>query len=438
MLTRAFQALIAVALFVAPPAVSAATPAAPAIDDPFVVHEWGTFTTVQGADGEQIWWRPPDSVDLPDFVHRAALGGDDRPVTFNPKDLSALARMETPVIYFYSERERVADVHVLFRGGNLTEWYPQPTRVAAQVKQSPQYTMPARDTRQFTIEWNGVKILARDTREMALDKLIRSKSSDGDHYYIARETDANFLRVAAPQARSRVEYERDLFYRGLGYFQAPLAVGMDADEQQVSLNARETERIEAAFLVAVRKGMMRYQKIEGAVANAASVVDPNTQPFGALEDVRKVAMSDMARALVNAGLYEKEARAMVNTWQDQWFAEEGTRVLYLLPRAWTDRTLQLQVSPQPDQVVRVMVGRAELITPSVERELRDQVLTYSTGDAKAKSRAVDNVRALGLGRFLYAASTRLMGDGTDRSFALATSELMQAVSAREDERSARN
>jgi hypothetical protein len=312
--------------------------------------------------------------------YRAALGGDNRPVTFNPKDLSALARMETPVIYFYSQRERVADVRVLFRGGNLTEWYPQSTRVAAQGGEGQLYKMPAPDTRQFTIEWSD--------------------------YYIARETDANFLRVAAPQARSRVEHERELFYRGLGYFQAPLAVGMDADEQALSLNAREAERIQGAFLVSVRKGMLRYQKIEGAIANAATEIDPNTQPFGALEDVRKVAMQDMARALVSAGLYEKEARAMVNTWQDQWLAEEGTRVLYLLP--------------------------------SVERDLRDQVLTYSTGDAKAKARAVANVRALGLGRFLWAASTRLVGDGKDRAFALATGELMQAVSAREDERSARN
>ncbi|HEY7639919.1 MAG TPA: hypothetical protein VH814_09360 [Steroidobacteraceae bacterium] len=433
MLTRLAQALVALVAFAAPPAVSAN-------DDPFVVHEWGTFTTVQGADGEQIWWQPPASVDLPDFVYRAALGGDDRPVTFNPKDMSALARMETPVIYFYSQRERVADVRVLFRGGNLTEWYPQPMRVAAQSPQSELYTMPARDTRQFVIEWNGVKILARDTREMALDKLIRSKPGDGDHYYIARETDANFLRIAAPQARSRVEHERDLFYRGLGYFQAPLAVGMDADEQALSLNAREAERIDSAFLVSIRRGMMRYQRIAGAIANAAAVIDPNTQPFGALEDVRKVAMQDMARALVAAGLYEKEARAMVNTWQDQWFAEEGTRVLYLLPRPWTDRTLQLQVTPQPDQIVRVMVGRAELITPSVERDLRQQVLTYSTGDAKAKARAVDNVRALGLGRFLYAASTRVVRDRKDKAFALATDALMRAVNAREQEdaRSARN
>ena len=129
------RVLVAVTLLAASFGLSAAT------DDPFVVHEWGTFTTVQGADGEQIWWCPPASVDLPDFVYRAAMGQDDRPVTFNPKDLTALARMETPVIYFYSQRERIADVRVLFRGGNLTEWYPQATRVAAQATQhAPQYT----------------------------------------------------------------------------------------------------------------------------------------------------------------------------------------------------------------------------------------------------------------------------------------------------------
>jgi hypothetical protein len=47
-----------------------------ATDDPFVVHEWGTFTTVQGADGEQISWMPPTSVDLPEFVYRAEVSGN--------------------------------------------------------------------------------------------------------------------------------------------------------------------------------------------------------------------------------------------------------------------------------------------------------------------------------------------------------------------------
>ena len=43
-----------------------------ATDDPFVVHEWGTFTTVQGADGEQIVGRRLASVDLPEFVYSGA------------------------------------------------------------------------------------------------------------------------------------------------------------------------------------------------------------------------------------------------------------------------------------------------------------------------------------------------------------------------------
>ena len=152
----------------------------------------------------------------------------------------------------------------------------------------------------------------------------------------------------------------------------------------------------------------------------------------------------MAAELVKQGLYEKEAQAMVNTWQDQWYVEEGTRVLYLLPRPWTDRTLQLQVTPQPDSVVRVMVGRAELITPTVQQELRDQILTFKTGDEKAKAQAVDGVRALRLGRFLAAAMTTVTRGETDEQVFKSAWELAGAAStekvasAREAERSARN
>ena len=434
--TRLLQAFATVALLAASPASSAAS------DDPLVVHEWGTFTTVHGADAEQLWWMPPTSLDLPDFVHRSQMSGNfSSKAVYHPKDVAALARMETPVIYFYSQRERVVDVSVLFRGGIVTEWYPQGSRVESQATQD----MAAAHTRQFLVQWNGLTILPRNTQEMTLDKLIRSAAGEGDHYYVARETDANFLRVSSATTQRSAEYERDLFYRGLGYFQAPLGVAVDADEQLVSLNAREAEPIQAAFLLTIRDGMMRYQEVGEAVANAASTVESDAAPFGALQSMRKLAMRDMARALVDAGLYEKEARAMVNTWQDQWFAEQGTRVLYLLPRAWTDRTLPLRISPQPDSVVRVMVGRAELITPSVERELRQQILTFRNGDAAAQSQAIDVVVALRLGRFLRAAITKATQGEDDQQLMRAAWELAgaadavaAAASAREDARSARN
>ena len=409
-----------------------------ATDDPFVVHEWGTFTTAQGSDAEQIAWAPAFSVDLPEFVYSGAgnLGGfQDAQQTFQGKDEIAPVRMETPVIYFYSQQERVADVRVIFRGGNVTEWYPQATNLQS-LATGP---MPAAHNRQFVIDWGGLRILPRDTREMSAGALIRDKDpANGSHYYAARETDANFLRVFSPKTSKGMEHERLLFYRGVGYFKAPLAVGIDADEQQVSLTALEAEPISDLFVVTVRNGMMRYQQVDRTITSAASVVDVNTQAFGALNDVRARAMQDMAAALVEQGLYQKEALAMVKTWQDQWFAEEGMRVLYLLPRAWTDRTLPPQVAPRPDSIVRVMVGRAEIITPSDERKLRDQALTFSRGDAKTKARVVANIDTLGLGRFFSAAIWRVGADDTNRALQQAIWELSEAVSVREDARSARN
>lgn len=43
--------------------------------------------------------------------------------------------------------------------------------------------------------------------------------------------------------------------------------------------------------------------------------------------------------MTEAGLYPKEAEAMVKTWQDSRLEEDGLRVLSVLSVAWTDRAL---------------------------------------------------------------------------------------------------
>jgi hypothetical protein len=35
----------------------------------YTAHEWGTFTSVEGADGVQIAWNPLSVAELPDFVY---------------------------------------------------------------------------------------------------------------------------------------------------------------------------------------------------------------------------------------------------------------------------------------------------------------------------------------------------------------------------------
>jgi hypothetical protein len=90
---------------------------------------------------------------------------------------------------------------------------------------------------------------------------------------------------------------------------------------------------------------------------------------GSLEELR----TELVGSLVNAGLYEKEALAMVETWQDSWF-EEGMRVFYIVPRRFVDSQLALKVTPAPAAVVRVFVGRVEVLSPWTQ-QLIESALT---------------------------------------------------------------
>ena len=397
----------------------------------FVAHEWGTFTSVQGSDGIQIEWNPLIKTDLPEFVYsrNVAQGGfGSRYPVLNPfgKDsMPSFVRMETPVIYFYSDKERTADVRVHFPMGRITEWYPQATRLGPYATTN---KAEAKEANRSLIEWTGVRILPPGTKEISAERLIHGKNETGEsHYYAARETDANFLRASSPHARSGVEYERDLFYRGVGFLKAPLTLALQANENDLELSSW-SESLTDLFVLTIQDGKARYQYVDQVTPKNSRSVKLDHKPFAPLSEVRENIMREMAAVLVKQGLYAKEAQAMVNTWKDQWFEEEGTRVLYLLSRDWTDRTLPLEISPRPNDIARVMVGRAELILPSTERELRNQVTIYSDGDDDVKLQVVNDVRALGLGRFIEAATRRMLGKNPNQKFAQAAWKLAQEAS----------
>src|SRR5262245_36582216 len=85
-------------------------------DPALVVHEWGTFRSKVTADGRPVPWYPlEETSDLPKFVYTSGLKGR----------LRATVRMETPVLYFHSDRETRVSVRVAFPRGTITEWYPR-------------------------------------------------------------------------------------------------------------------------------------------------------------------------------------------------------------------------------------------------------------------------------------------------------------------------
>ncbi|MEM0897357.1 MAG: hypothetical protein AAGJ79_10765, partial [Verrucomicrobiota bacterium] len=87
-------------------------------NDEWRAHEWGTFTTFHAPEGDMEYWYPVGknkAGELPEFVGTSIVtkGG-----------LMVEARMETPVIYFYTNRPRSIDVEAEYVGGSVTESYP--------------------------------------------------------------------------------------------------------------------------------------------------------------------------------------------------------------------------------------------------------------------------------------------------------------------------
>lgn len=388
-------------------------------DNSFVAHEWGTFTSVQGADGAQMIWNPLSVSELPRFVYERNRVLAGKPAIGLKSGLVCLQRMETPVIYFYSEKTQVVDVSVKFPQGQITEWYPQESAAGADLQNSIKVMTGQRPA----LQWDKVEILSK--ADAAKTTLLTGP--EGSHYYAARETDANVLRVTAGEKKTEVE--KFLFYRGTGSFQAPLTVRLDStDARRMTLTNTGKEELGTLFVYEVRANGVSWFPLEKLKVGETRPLNLEATTAG---DSPALAAA-LRAALVRDGLFEKEASAMVKTWESSWLGEPGLRVLYTLPRAWTDRTLPLGITPAPQATARVMVGRAEVITPAMEKALLVVFQRYLAAPTNARPQIVADARALGLGRFAEPTMRRVLtAEKRTPEFAAGSQEFLKKMSAPE-------
>jgi hypothetical protein len=371
-----------------------------------VAHEWGTFTSVQGADGVALEWKPLETSRLPKFVYNwknPGLGRAGKKATslsyLTKESISTLQRMETPVIYFYSDREQTVDVTVRFPQGLITEWYPQARDIGPSVITAANGVHT--DLDESVIRWAGVKTTPTQGVNYATPGLPMDDS--GSHYFAARETDANRLMVDS-HAKNGMENEKFLFYRGVAHFAAPLRVTMNSDDAITVLNTGG-EALRHLFVLGVKGQSGSFVYVDELAAKAEKTIPLKTEQSTRAVLDEQIGTA-MAAALAKEGLYAREASAMVNTWKDSWFEEDGVRVLYVLPRAWTDRTLPIELKPSPKELVRVMVGRLEMLIPATERALTLEFEKAKTGDVAALNEARETLK--GLGRFAEPAFNRAL------------------------------
>jgi hypothetical protein len=368
----------------------------------YVAHEWGTFTSVQGSDGVQLDWQAQQLSELPHFVYDWSKAGLLRADVMTKSAIVARQRMETPVIYFYSDQEQSVDVSVRFPQGTITEWFPKASRIGPALGKSATATVrifSPNDNGSLTalvgsapesrIDWTGVRVLP--AKDDSLAALLPTDKS-GSHYFAARATDSGYVRAGAAD-QADTQHEKFLFYRGVGNFTVPLLVNAKS-ERQLTLNNMSPERLTHLFVLNVhdQKGSLlqldRLAPGEKRDARLDSAAVPK-------DELMKQIGQAMTEALVSEGLYPREAAAMVDTWKDSWFAEDGVRVLYVLPRSWTDARLPLTLTPAPRELVRVMVGRSEVLAPGLETTLINTLKSAQQGDPAARARAAAQLKHLG-------------------------------------------
>ena len=322
----------------------------PPADPGLSVHEWGTFTSIAGAKGEAVAWMPQaERDDLPGFVEHLrnsrTKGG-----------LQGSVRMETPILYFYATHPATVSVHVSFAQGLLTEWYPH----AAAPLTPRQLSEPIIDLRSSKgeLSWNSVSVDPNDTQNFP-------KENAASRYYAARETSASSLSV---NSRTGQQREKFLFYRGVSSFAVPVSA-LPMNGGRILVSNRAQTAIPQAILFERRGERIGY-RVLGPVQNS-SIVDSAELT----SDITSLSR-DLEKILINEGLYADEAHAMLQTWNDSWF-EEGTRLLYIVPRSFVDGVLPLTINPAPAKTTRVFVGRMEIVTPATERAVET---AFASGD----------------------------------------------------------
>lgn len=341
-----------------------------------VVHEWGTFTSIAGKDGVALEWRPLNgSVDLPKFVHTMQKEGLGLHHAQSKAELSASVRMETPVLYFYSNREMNVSAEVNFPKGKITEWYPQARSVSS------------------AINWGTLRVAPGAAFNLPADY------SD-NHYYAARETDAAPVQVCATAGKA-AEQEKFLFYRGVGTFDLPLNVKLEGN--QIELKNSGEDPIARLIVFENRDGKIGYRVVD-SFSGQTNAERPT------LDKSIDSVIRDLRQVLISSGLYVKEADAMIKTWRNSWF-EEGTRVFYVLPRKAVDEVLPISIEPRPTELVRVLVGRTEVITPEMEKSIGQQVSLLGASSVKVRENARMAIQKYG--RFAEPILKRTLEDEKD-------------------------
>ena len=320
---------------------------------------------------------------MPPFVHRLnhslVLGPRANALLYLAKSVprshpNVTMRLETPVVYFHpgpgAKQPFPLNIEVKFRGGWLSEFYPQAEVEAPGIKNSSFGPLTSDTVGRLT--WNNLQV-GTDAA---------GPETDSPVWLAPRAVNAANVTAAGGES------ERYLFYRGIGHVNSPIEVSRrnygTSSALHITANYSFVPPIEERkllprklWLVDIRPDKScAFRELEGnfSVSADGRFRMPTSDGFSSSEyaaDNTDRLSDSMRTALIEDGLFADEADALLNTWRASYFETPGLRLFFLLPREWTDHVLPMNLSVDA-KLVRTMIGRVEIVTPQ-QRELLRQI-----------------------------------------------------------------
>lgn len=276
-------------------------------------------------------------------------------------------KMETPVIYFHSRNGFNAQVKVGFEGGTISQWYPERSGGEVLPEPPPPENKPSQPMAiepwriDFSKPYHGSVEWKVDVLSPEQSRAARTfKPGDTINWLRARVPEANVVRTPSG------EMENYLFYRGLGHFSPGLHTVVSVDER---LELRNDTGADIPYLLVFEKREDRvlWKAQPSGLKAGQQVVLNEAELIEHRGEFPEPVYDSLKSGLMSQGLLESEALAMIQTWWASYFERDGLRVFWVLPRTTTDRILPLDVKPVPEKIVRVLVGRSEVLRPRTEQ-----------------------------------------------------------------------
>lgn len=356
------------------PLLCAVALGATAQPQPLVIHEWGTFTSLQDEAGRTLSGINSDDEPVPAFVHGlnsflilpdSAGARFSKGVARSRPDVTM--RLETPVVYFHPPKDAAlpltVDFKVSFRGGLLAEFFP-----LAQMGDGKDFNKITPAT-VGSLTWNRLKIGTAGTGPKTTERVWLAPRAV----------------TAAAITATNGESEKFLFYRGIGNLNSPLQAKRSADGQTLALHSQLSIGAAALPPMKIRQLWLASFSADGKCAfrslpevtlggngGAALLKTPaNFAPADYSKAALQQLRTQMHAALRADGMFADEADALLNTWELSYFKSGGLRLFFTVPRDWTDLHLPMEVSV-PAEIKRAMIGRIELVTPA-QRSLMSEL-----------------------------------------------------------------